>query len=97
VVVVEESGGGSVAGVAAIVVEVVPVVSARAGAAGTQATATNTPVMAKPRRIRLDNTGILSPGVRGCPPECDSDSNGNAVEHIGPYRPFVTKGNVPER
>jgi hypothetical protein len=58
VVVVVESGGS--------VVEVVSVpapgsaaeVSARAGTAGTQTTATNTVVMARPRRMRLDNTGI---------------------------------------
>jgi hypothetical protein len=67
VVVVVESGG--------CVVEVVSVpapgsaaeVSARAGTAGTQTTATNTVVMARPRRMRLDNTGISSPGFRGVP------------------------------
>jgi hypothetical protein len=66
VVVVVESGGS---------VEVVSVpapgsaaeVSARAGTAGTQTTATNTVVMARPRRMRLDNTGISSPGFRGVP------------------------------
>jgi hypothetical protein len=97
VVVVVESGGS--------VVEVVSVpapgsaaeVSARAGTAGTQTTATNTVVTARARRMRLDNTGISSPGLPGGPPECDSGSNSDAVEHIGRQRPFVTKVNVPER
>jgi hypothetical protein len=100
VVVVVESGAGSVAGDVDVVVELVPgsgaAVSARAEAAGTQTTAMNTVVMARPRRMRLDNTGISSPGS-GDVPRNDTGSNGNAVEHIGRQRPFVTKGNVPER
>jgi hypothetical protein len=80
VVVVEEDGSVVVVlGSGGSVVEVVSVpapgsaaeVSARAGAAGTQTTAMNTVVMARPRRMRLDNTGISSPGVRGYPPEYD--------------------------
>jgi hypothetical protein len=76
VVVVEDGSVVVVLGSGDSVVEVVSVpapgsaaeVSARAGAAGTQTTAMNTVVMARPRRMRLDNTGISSPGVRGVSP-----------------------------
>jgi hypothetical protein len=67
VVVVEESGAGSAAGVVVAVVDVVvsvpapgsAPVSARAGEAGRQTTATHNVARARPRWIRLRNTGHL--------------------------------------
>jgi hypothetical protein len=103
VVVVEE---GSIAGVVVVVVgsdgSVVVVVSvsasgsATAEAAGSQTTVVKSVVRARARRTRRSNTRITSPGVRGAP-GLDSGSNGNAVEHIGAQRSFVTNANVPKR
>jgi hypothetical protein len=101
VVVVPGSGAGSVAGVAAVVVEVVSVVSARAGAAGTQTTATNTPVMARPRRMRLDNTGFSrsartatlwsTSGRTGCssPKGMFQNDDGNRADRVGSIKAVI--------
>jgi hypothetical protein len=76
VVVVVGSDAGVVVAVVSTVVEVVSVpgpgsglpTSATAWAAGRLTRATNMVVRARPRRTRLNNTRISSPGVRGCPP-----------------------------